>query len=429
MKIILVNYRYFVSGGPERYLFNVKEVLEKNGHTVIPFSVKNKNNVFSEYDQYFIKPVSRAEEVYFSEHNKFNIAGSFRSLFRMFYSFEAKKKLNQLIKAVEPDIIYVLHYQNKISASIFDAAKKNKIPVVHRISDFGLICSNALFYRPIQKDICERCLNGSKMNAVVNKCVHDSRVYSFIKASSLKFQNTLQIKNKIQAFVVPSMFTIEKLTAYGFPSAKISHVPTFFNFQSISGTSQISYEPFALYIGRIEPEKGLLTMIKAFETTGFNLKIIGFSTSGFEQQLKDYIKDKKGNIEFLGRKSFKEIQEYLCKCAFTVVPSEWYDNFPNTILESFAFRKCVVATNVGSLKEMVVHDKTGLLFKIKDHLDLREKILYLLNNEMECRRLGENGFAKLTGEYSEEEHYNKLIKIFSSVIEGYHTRNISLQPT
>lgn len=429
MKIILVNYRYFVSGGPERYLFNVKEVLEKNGHTVIPFSVKNKNNVSSEYDQYFIKPVSRAEEVYFSEHNKFNIAGSFRSLFRMFYSFEAKKKLNQLIKAVEPDIIYVLHYQNKISASIFDAAKKNKIPVVHRISDFGLICSNALFYRPIQKDICERCLNGSKMNAVVNKCVHDSRVYSFIKASSLKFQNTLQIKNKIQAFVVPSMFTIEKLTAYGFPSAKISHVPTFFNFQSISGTSQISYEPFALYIGRIEPEKGLLTMIKAFETTGFNLKIIGFSTSGFEQQLKDYIKDKKENIEFLGRKSFKEIQEYLCKCAFTVVPSEWYDNFPNTILESFAFRKCVVATNIGSLKEMVVHDKTGLLFKIKDHLDLREKILYLLNNEMECRRLGENGFAKLTGEYSEEEHYNKLIKIFSSVIEGYHTRNISLQPT
>ena len=429
MKIILVNYRYFVSGGPERYLFNIKQVLEKNGHTVIPFSIQNQNNLFSEYEQYFIKPVNKAEAVYFTEHNKYNVVTTFRSFLRMFYSFEAKKKLSRLIRAVKPDIIYVLHYQNKISASIFDAARRNKIPVVHRVSDFGFICSNALFYRPIQHDICERCLNGSRVNAVINKCVHDSRVYSFIKAASLKFQEVLKIKEKIQAFVVPSMFTIEKLKAYGLPSSKIVHIPTFFNFQSIPETSEISYEAFALYIGRIEPEKGLLTMVKAFEGTRFNLKIIGFSTSGFDEELKNYVRDKNGNIEFLGRKSFEEIQNYLRKCAFTIVPSELYDNFPNSILESFAFKKCVVATNIGSLKEMVLADETGLLFKIKDHLGLREKITYLFDNKVECMRLGLNAFARLNAEYSEKEHYNKLIKIFSSVVEAYRIRNISLQPT
>ena len=428
MKIILVNYRYFVSGGPERYLFNIKEVLEKNGHTVVPFSIKNQNNVSSEYERYFMKPVGN-DAVYFSEYNKFNIITTLKSFLRMFYSFEAKRKLSQLIREVKPDIIYVLHYQNKISASIFDAAKKRRVPVVHRISDFGLICSNALFYRPIQKDICERCLNGSKMNAVINKCVHDSRVYSFIKAASLKFQQTLQIREKIQAFVVPSMFTIEKLKAYGLPPSKIAHVPTFFNFQSIPGAPEISYEPFALYVGRIEPEKGLMTLIKAFEGTGFSLKIIGFSNSGFDDELKNYLIGKNENIEFLGRKSFAEIQAYLAKCSFTIVPSEWYDNFPNTILESFAFRKCVIATNIGSLKEMVLDEQTGLLFKIKDHLDLRKKITRLFNNDTECQRLGLNAFTRLSSEYSEEEHYTKLIKIFSSVIEGYHTRNISLQPT
>jgi len=429
VKIILINYRYFVSGGPERYMFNIKEVLEKNGHTVVPFSIKNQNNLSSEYEKYFIKPVSKAEAVYFSEYNKSNIITAFRSFLRMFYSFEAKRKLNQLIRVVKPDIIYVLHYQNKISASIFDAAKKSKIPVVHRISDFGLICSNALFYRPIQKDICERCLNGSRMNAVVNKCVHDSRVYSFIKAASLKFQQTLKIREKIQFFVVPSLFTIEKLKIYGLPASKVAHIPTFFNFQSISEAPEISYEPFALYIGRIEPEKGLRTMVKAFEGTGFNLKIIGFSASGFDDELKNYLKNKNENIEFLGRKSFNEIQDYLRKCAFTIVPSEWYDNFPNTILESYAFRKCVIATNIGSLKEMILNGETGLLFKIKDYGDLREKITYLFNNSDECRRLGSNAFARLSTEYSEKEHYTKLMKIFSSVIEAYHTRNISLQPT
>jgi glycosyltransferase involved in cell wall biosynthesis len=429
VKIILINYRYFVSGGPERYLFNIKEVLEKNGHTVVPFSIKNQNNSFTEYEKYFMKPVSDDEAVYFSEYNKFNPLTTFRSFLRLFYSFEAKKKLNRLIRIVKPDIIYVLHYQNKISPSIFDAAKKNNIPVVHRISDFGLICSNALFYRPIQKDICERCLTGSRMNAVINKCVHNSRVYSFVKASSLKFQQTLKLKEKIQAFVVPSMFTIEKLKAYGLPSAKIVHVPTFFNFQSISATSEISYEPFALYIGRIEPEKGLLTLVKSFEDTGFHLKIIGFSNSGFDDELKNYLKGKAANVEFLGRKSFEEIQGYLSKCAFTIVPSEWYDNFPNSILESFAFRKCVIATNIGSLKEMVLDGETGLLFRIKDHKDLCEKISFLFNNVAECQRLGLNAFARLNTEYSEKEHYTRLIKIFSSVIEVYNTRNISLQPT
>jgi len=144
LKIIIVNYRYFISGGPERYLFNVKDLLEKNGHEVIPFSVKNKRNQPSQYESYFIDPIGEGDEVYFTEYKKTSVKTIIKSFSRMFYSFEAKKKLNCLIKAVNPDLIYVLHYQNKISASIFDAAAKNRIPVIHRISDFGQICANAV---------------------------------------------------------------------------------------------------------------------------------------------------------------------------------------------------------------------------------------------------------------------------------------------
>lgn len=96
------------------------DLLEKNGHEVIPFSIKSKLNKPSIYNDYFIDPVSDADEVYFSEYKKTNIKTVARSFSRMFYSFEAKKKLDRLIKAVKPDLIYVLHYQNKVSASIFD---------------------------------------------------------------------------------------------------------------------------------------------------------------------------------------------------------------------------------------------------------------------------------------------------------------------
>ena len=99
-------------------------------------------------------------------------------------------------------------WANVSGALGFDAAVKNNIPVIHRISDFGQICSNALFYRPRQKDICERCLSGSKFNAVLNKCVYDSYIYSSIKAASLKFQEMMGLAKKIQAFVVPSKFNV-----------------------------------------------------------------------------------------------------------------------------------------------------------------------------------------------------------------------------
>lgn len=417
MKIILVNYRYFISGGPEKYLFNIKELLEKNGHTVIPFSVQSKENRPSEYDSFFLKPVSKANEIYFKDYNKFNPITIWRGFSRMFYSFEARKKIDKLIRTVQPDLIYVLHYQNKISASIFDAAKKNKVPVVHRISDFGQVCSNALFYRPRQQDICERCLTGSKVNAIKYKCVHDSYIYSAVKAASLKFQEVLRITKKIHAFVVPSRFTLDKLRIHGFPESKLIHIPGFFNFSSIPEKSETVYLPYALYVGRIEPEKGLFTLIKAFVNTPFHLKVIGFSAGSFDQELKEYLKGKDHKIEFLGRKNFGEIQNYLRQCAFTIVPSECYDNFPNTILESFAFKKCVAATNTGSLKEIVIDNETGILFKLKDAGDLRAKLEYLFSNEIICRQLGENAFRKLTDEYSENKHYCSLIQLFRQVIE------------
>lgn len=414
MKIIIVNYRYFISGGPERYLFNIKEVLEKNGHEVIPFSIKNKLNKPSEYESYFLEAIGE-DEVYFQEYKKTNIKTVLKSFSRMFYSFEARKKLDSLIKAVNPDLIYVLQYQNKISVSIFDAANKNGIPVIHRISDFGQICSNALFFRPVQEDICERCLTGSKMNAIRNKCVQRSYLYSALKAMAVKFQQIAGLTKKVDAFVVPSAFTLEKLKQYGFPSQKLVKIPTSFNFNSIKNRPEIAYEPFALYIGRIEPEKGINTLIKSFEDTDFNLKIIGFSSNGYDEEIQKNLTKKKHQIEFLGKKNFDEIQEYLCKCSFTIVPSECYDNLPNTILESFAFKKCVIATDIGSLKEIVINNETGLLFNLKDFGDLRNKVSILFNDTALCQKLGNTAHNKLQEKFSTDQHYQLLHELFEKV--------------
>ncbi|MEP7144525.1 MAG: glycosyltransferase family 4 protein [Ferruginibacter sp.] len=419
MKIIIVNYRFFISGGPERYLFNIIELLQKKGHIVIPFSIKHNKNEQTTYERYFLDPIGDGNEVYASEYDKTNINTLAKTVSRMWYSVEAKRKLEILIKDVDPDLIYVLHYQNKISPSIFDAAIKFNVPVVHRISDFGQICANSLLFRPRQKDLCERCLNGSKWNAVKNKCVQDSYVYSAIKAMSLVIaERVVDVKSKISAYVIPSSFTLHKLAEYGLDRKKLYHIPTFFNTGILEGSAINLYLPFALYIGRIVQEKGLFTLISAFVNTNFNLKIIGFSDSAYQQELEKYLEGKQHNIEFLGRKTFGEIAPYLQTCAFTIVPSETYDNFPNSILESYAYKKPVIATNLGSLREMVVDRETGLLFNMQDVADLQEKIAFLLNDPGLCEQYGINGYIKLQEEFGAEKHYQKLMKVFNSVLKN-----------
>ena len=411
MKIALVNYRYFISGGPERYYFNIKEILEKQGHEIVPFSIKSSRNFPNDYERYFLNIVD--DEVYFAQAKK-SLRVVFKSFTRMFYSFEAKRKFKQLLKDARPDLVYIMQYHNKISPSIIDAARSLDIPVVHRISDFQYMCPNALFYNDV-KGVCEDCLKGKRLSCVKYKCVLNSTAYSAIKMVAKGLHDIMGIHKKINAFVVPSSFTLGKLNEYGIPKEKLNHIPTFFNLKEEN--PMVEYKPFVLFVGRIEKQKGLMTLVKAFEGTDYHLKIIGFSNDGYENELKSYLQGKKHNIEFLGKMSFEEIVPYLKSCLCTVVPSEWYDNSPNVILESFAYKKAVVATDFGSLPELVHNHHTGLTFKYADAGDLRNKISYLFEHQDEARSMGEECFRSILSYYSPSEHYKQLVRLFETIIK------------
>ncbi len=413
MKIILVNYRYFISGGPERYYFNIKDVLERHGHEVVPFSVKSSRNLPNGYEKYFLDIVD--DEVYFAQAKKKTPRMILKSFTRMFYSFEAKRKMRQLIRDTRPDLVYIMQMHNKISPSIVDAARKEGVPVVHRISDFQYMCPNALFYND-RIGVCEDCLKGKRMSCVKYRCVLNSPVYSAIKAAAKLLHDVMGVTKRIDAFVVPSSFTLGKLCEYGIPNEKLNHIPTFFNLKE--NDPQVSYEPYVLFVGRIEKQKGLMTLVKTFEGTDYALKIIGFSNDGYEDELKHYLEGRRHNIEFLGRKKFDEIAPYLKSCLCTVVPSEWYDNFPNVILESFAYKKAVVATDFGSLPELVKDNETGLTFKYADTADFLRKIKYMFDNTEQARRMGETAYKRLVDDYSPEAHYERLMRLFDKVVDN-----------
>lgn len=427
MKIILVNYRYFFSGGPERYYFNIKELLEKNGHEVIPFSIKSSRNVpitvqgkeRPELEKYFLDIVD--DEVYFAQSikKKKSLRLVLKSFSRMFYSMEAKHKMKQLIRNEKPDLIYIIQMHNKISPSIVDAARKMKVPVVHRISDFQYMCPNALFYND-RIGVCEECLKGHRIACIKNRCVLNSPVYSGIKMMAKWLHDTMKVHKHINAFVVPSEFTREKLHEYGIPYEKLNLIPTFFNLKE--NNPQVTYEPYVLFIGRLEKAKGLMALVEAFKDLPYMLKIIGFSNDGYEEKLKAYSHGSK-NIEFLGKMDFEQIAPYLKSCLCTSVPSECYDNFPNSLIESFAFKKAVIATDFGSLQYMIREGETGLKFKYGDIDDLKHKIKYMFEHPEETKKMGENGYELIETIYSPETHYHTLTNLFKRVILNNTSQN------
>ncbi|MDR2593983.1 MAG: glycosyltransferase family 4 protein [Fibromonadaceae bacterium] len=413
MKIIVINYRYFISGGPERYMFNAIELLQSKGHTVIPFSVKHNLNHKSEYEKYFMSPIGKGDEVYFCDYKCSEPKNFLKILGRMIYSFEAKRKLAKLIKAEKPDIIYCLQFQNKISCSIVDVANKYKIPFVQRISDYNQICPNRFLYNSKKNMICEKCVKGTLWNSVMYKC-YGSFLMSFVKMLSVWFQKFCGIREKINAFCFTNQFAMQKYIEAGYRKEKCFLLPTFFNQNLIEKNLNISYEPYALYIGRLDRDKGMETLLKAFVLNKKPLRIIGFSSErNYEMELRNMLKNKKHNIVFLGEMKFIQMQKILAKCLFTIIPSEWYENLPNTLLESYALKKCVIATKIGSLKYAVKDGETGLLFEHRNEYDLAKKVDYLFEKANEAVQMGETAWQEVKDVYGAESHYEKLMKIFN----------------
>lgn len=413
MRVLLVNYRYFISGGPEKYMFNIKRLLEKNGHEVIPFSVHSNKNEPTEYSKYFVEPIGSRDATYYDEVKK-SPRVIWQLLSRSIYSLEVKKAIKKEIKEVKPDLVYVIHFVNKLSPSVITGAKEMGVPVVMRISDYFILCPRFDFLR--DKTVCEDCLSKGYSSCIKNRCVKGSLFASVIRVFSMKVHKMMHIYDKIDAFISPSNYMKQKLVDNGFDEKKITYIPTFT--ESVSEVGEPVIGEYGLYFGRLSKEKGVETVIKAYEKLPNN-KLVIMGDYGTEEgtRLKQYIEDNKiENISFIGFKGGEELEEVVRNARFIVIPSIWYDNLPNTALEAFLYSKPVIASNIGSLPELVIDGKNGYLFETDNVDDLVDKIKKLDDDET-IIRLGENSRERYEDIFSPKWHYEKLLNVFIELVE------------
>ena len=390
MRILIVNYRYFISGGPEKYMFNIKKMLEDNGHEVIPFSIHSNKNVETKYSKYFVEPIGGRDATYFDEVKK-TPKSIWQLLTRSIYSREVEKAIKKEINDVKPDLVYIIHFVNKLSPSVITGANKMGIPVVLRLSDYFLLCPRFDFM--YEKKVCEECLSKGYKSCIKKRCVKGSLFASVVRVFSMKFHKMINVYKNVYAFITPSEFLKNKLALNGFEEKRIHCIPTFTASKTTIGEPQIG--SYGLYFGRVTEEKGVETVIKAYEKLPeYTVKIMGDDTTDGE-----------------------ELENVIKGARFTLIPSIWYDNLPNTALESFQYSKPVIASNIGSLPELVIDGENGYLFKPSNVEDLIKKIK-MLDDDTLVKKMGQASRKRLESRFAPQTHYEELMKIFNEAVKS-----------
>ena len=386
MKILQIHNSYIFKGGEDTVVEQERNLLVENGHEVFQLKKKNEEEIINFID-------------------KLKVAKN------LSYSHPAKNIVYNEIKKINPKIAHIHNTFPLWSTSVFDACIENNIPIVLTLHNYRTICANGLFFR--KKKVCEKCLNRSPYHSVLYGCYQNSHIKSLPVA---KMIDDNQKKNtwskKINRFIVLTNFAKKKFLQANFPEEKIRVKPNFILPNVVKKETNKNLKKKCLYVGRLSQEKGIITLLKAWEEINFGLKVFG------DGQLYHQINKRQSNVDFFGNKPKNEIIEEMQSAKFLVYPTECYENFPLAILEAFESGLLVLASKIGSVSEIIKDKYNGILFIPGNIIDLRNKINWILSNPKECKRIVENASKDFLTKYSKKENYKTLIKIYEEAIDN-----------
>lgn len=388
MKILIIHNRWLEKGGEDEVVNAEAKLLKESGHQVILYVRSN------------------------SEIENFSIPKKLRFLIKdIIWSREVYEDIKALIRREKPDIAHLHNIFVLISASVYSALNEERVPSVQTLHNFRFFCLNGAFYR--KGNLCESCITGNFIPAVVNKCWRNSYLGSYFFARALRShfkKNTF--KAKIDAYITLSKFSKNMFIKAGLPEDKIFIKP---NFSDVSKKRSNKPEDFILFVGRLIDYKGIEVLTEVFNRLpGYKLKIIG--DGPLYSQLKRQVR-KAANIELLGRLPHNVTIEYIRKARLMIFPTQCYESMPRVVIESFACGVPVLASNVGgAIKELIEENVTGLLIADNNINELEAKIKYLMTNRELLESMGENCRRFYEEKFTSKKNYAMLIDIYNKVL-------------
>jgi glycosyltransferase involved in cell wall biosynthesis len=349
-RLLSINNYYYHRGGSEAIFFEHNRMLEELGWEVIPFSMRHASNLATPWSEYFVDDIEM--------HGDYSLVQRLTRLPKVIYSFEARRRLDQLVARVRPDVAHAHNIYHHISPSILGLLQRRGIPTVLTLHDLKIACPA---YNMLAPDgICERCKGGRLYNVVRNRCIGGSAAMSLVVMMEAVVHKLLgSYRRHVDCFVVPSRFYIEKFTEWGMPASLFRHVPNFVDAERY----EPRYEPGSafLYFGRVIRQKGVATLIRAVAAARKKLLVAG--TGPELQEMRALASQLSADVTFLGHLGGQQLHDVIRSCRAVVLPSEWYENAPVSLLEAYTLGKPVMGARIGGIPELIRENETGVCFE------------------------------------------------------------------
>ena len=396
-RLLLLNSYHYRRGGADIVCLDQDAMFTGLGWRTAMMAMHHPKNLPSQWSDWFV------EELEFGQTR--GLADTLVKAGKAIWSFEAQRKLRGLLDAFRPDVAHLHNVYHHLSPSVLPVLAQAGIPTVLTAHDLKIACPA---YKMLNSGgLCERCRTGSVINVVRHRCVRDSLGASAVVAVESGLQRTLGIyRRHVGRVMVPSRFYRDKLIEWGWPVAQLAYVPNFVD----ADTFTPRYEPgdYLLFAGRLAPEKGVHTLVNAAIAAGVPLRVAG--SGPLEAELRAL--PGADRIEWLGFCSGEDLWAQIRGARALVLPSEWYENAPMSVLEAYASGTPVVGARIGGIPEMIAED-TGWTFRSGDVDDLTSVLRRVADTpDATVSAMGRRARERVEREFGRQRHVDGVLDVY-----------------
>ncbi|HMB82818.1 MAG TPA: glycosyltransferase family 4 protein, partial [Terriglobales bacterium] len=402
MRILYCNKYDYPFSGTEAYLFDLIHQMDKRGQETALFSMDHGRTPAFTGRSY------RIPHLDFKDPNA-GFLKKVKMAAHALYSPSARRAMRSCLADFSPDLAHVRGIYHHLSPSILWELKRQGIPVLYHLNDFKILCPTYNFVADAHP--CELCRHGAFHHAATKGCYTGPRSSAVVLAAEAYLHKWLRTYERcVDMFLAPSEFVRSKLIGAGFPAPRIEVLP---HFQALPGDENLTTdEGYLLYFGRLSPEKGVYELLRAMVRLPHTPLVI--AGDGPERpRLESLARELNLNqVLFAGMVHGEKLQKLIAGCSFSVFPSHAYETLGKSILESYAWGRPVIASDLGSRRELVQHGVTGLLYPDGVREQLAHSIGFLFDRPDLIEKMGAAARSRVKANHDPDQHMEKLLELY-----------------
>jgi glycosyltransferase involved in cell wall biosynthesis len=389
-KILVLHNRYQQQGGEDEVFEQEIRLLRRMGHTVVEYQDSN---------------------------DRLHRIGAVPALIEAIWSRDTIRRLRPMLQEIQPDIAHFHNTFAMISPAAYYACREARVPVVQTLHNYRTGCPNASC--AIDGSPCQRCVAKTiAWPGIARKCYRGSRSATAGVAALTAVHKLIgTYRRKVDAYISTTEFARAIHIRSGLPQSRIFVKPNFVD-PVPTPASQHQSHGYALYVGRITPEKGVDTLIEAWHKLRSPTSLI--LAGGGHGPAAEAVRRAQAlhpSIRWIGAQPRAEIVKLMLGADFLIHPSRLYEGCGMVVVEAFSVGLPSIVSGHGSLKELVEDGSTGLHFRPGDPADLALKIDWMRTHPALRQQMAAAARAKFDEQFTPERNYGMLMQIYQSAIE------------